>query len=296
MNLVDGALSMAWALVVTELTHSAASRLRQIVDLAAPPPLFDFALEQWYHRNEPGNQGWDILFDSDVILMVVALPELLSLPQARTLFDCALLSDPLFDTRLLRRLISQKRWPDRVQEPEIMRTLELIEGQPDNRRLSIPLLKLSKHRNVRVQSKVAKLLGGCMESIDVIEGLFANPDGRVRANLIEGIGRRDSLDGLYPLIERAASDQNSRVSSMALALRARAGHSGSGALIRIRSKSKTGIVRRSAEVAERLAAGLPARPDTAGALISLSSVVDAKTAVAASVEEVHRQAQGHPDE
>jgi len=288
MNFVDGTPSKAWALVVAELAHPVVSRLRQIVDLAAPPPLFDFALEQWYNRNEPGNQAWEILFESDVILLSVALPEALTLQQSRTLFDCAAMADPLFDTRLLRRLLSQQRWPDRVPEPEIMRTLELIESQPDNRRLSIPLLKLSKHPNVRVQSKVAKILGRCMESIEVIEELFASPDGRVRANLIEGVGRRDSLDGLYPLIERAAADQNARVSSMALALRARGGHSGSGALIRIRGKSMTDSVRRSAEVAERLAAGLPARPDAAAGLASLSGVVDAKAAMAAPIEEVDR--------
>jgi hypothetical protein len=218
-------------------------------------------------------------------------------------------SDELFDTKLLRRLLALRLWPEEVPGDEVMRTLEVLEALDEVLRLSMTLLKFSKFPDGRIQSKVAKILGRCVESVVVMEELFGNPDSRVRANLLEGIGRRDNINPFTSLIERATGDQHARVSSIALAIRARHGNPGAQALLRMRCNSKMDDIRKSAEFAQKIAAGEhPSRdskpsvaPETVAHAALASDVnpvgvVNAQSAMTAPVEEVDGEAQAHPDE
>ena len=293
VNILD-----SWTAVVSESTAVTIDKLGKLIDFSSPPPFFKFARNQWEQRME-GNPGpWDMLMDGQIILRAVGHPAVLSLKQAIVLTGYAMQTDTLFDTKLLRRLLAHRLWPEEVPSDEVMRTLEVLETLPEPHRLSMTLLKFSKFPDQRVQSKVAKILGRCVDSSDVMDELFQNPDGRVRANLLEGLGRRESLDAFLQIIEKATRDQHTRVSSLALALRARAGHSGANALIRMRANSKMVPIRKSAEFAQRIAAGEPtgydthAEPTATEDLAALASNVDAlgvvqtQPAVVPPVEEV----------
>ncbi len=273
--------------MVSESSPSSIERLGMMVDFANPPDFYEFVARQWERRTTGDSKGWDILMDGQFILRAVGLPSILSLKQALTVTGYAQQCDPLFDSKLLRRLLAHRLWPEEIPVDEVMRTLDVLETLNETHRLAMTLLRFSKFPHKHVQSKVARILGRCVDNVSVIEEIYENPDGRVRANLIEGISQRDSVEPFMPLIERATSDQHTRVSSLALALRARAGHTGSGALIRLRANSKMVPIRKSAEIAQRIAAGELPNRDSRGSDASVAlGVVDAEPAMAAAVKEV----------
>jgi hypothetical protein len=294
VNILD-----SWTAVVSESSAASIEKLGKLIDFSSPPPFFQFAVHQWELRQDGTPGPWDLLMDGQIILRAVGHPAVLSLKEAVALTGYAMQCDSLFDTKLLRRLLAHRLWPEEVPADEVMRTLEVLETLPEPHRLSMTLLKFSKFPDRRVQSKVAKILGRCVDSIDVMDELFQNPDGRVRANLLEGLGRRDNFDAFLHIVEKATRDQHTRVSSLALALRARAGHSGSTALIRMRANSKMTPIRKSAEFAQRIAAGESAgydalsEPSPAEDLAALAAnvdalgVVDSQPAVTPPVEEVN---------
>lgn len=277
----------SWTAAVSESTPSTIEKLSRLIDFSNPPDFFEFAAQQFERRNDKDGGGWDLLMDTQLILRAVGLPAVLRIKEAQELTRMAMEVDSLFDTKLLRRLLAHRLWPEEVPSDEVMRTLEVLETLPEPHRLSMTLLKFAKFPDRRVQSKVAKILGRCVDSVEVMEELFENPDRRVRANLLEGLGRRDSIELFLPLIERATKDQHARVSSLALALHARHGHAGAKALIRMRSKSKMDVVRKSAEFAHRIASGEELGPDVDRSL-AVGGVVNAEPAMAAAVEEVHQ--------
>lgn len=258
---------------------------------------FEFVRLQWEARAEEGAMGWSTLMDGEFLLRALTYPEVLTLPHAIDLTRLALAEDTLFDTKLMRHILNHPLWPDQFPVSRIMRTLEILDDFDEPHRLAMPLLKLSKFPDNHIQSKVAKILGRVIDSPEVIEELFQNEDSRVRANLLEGIARRDDFAVFLPMIERAAQDPSTRVSSLALALRARAGHAGAGALIKIRSKAPLPQIRRSAEFANRIANGETAYPQEVlnPDLASLARAVDAEPAMAAPIEEVHSQSDSHPE-
>lgn len=276
-----------WVAVISDAPASVIDKLGNLFDFSNPPDLYEFVCRQWERRNEPDAAGWNLLMDGQIMLRIVGTPDVLELNKAITLTQYALQVDPLFDSKLLRRLLANRLWPEEVPSDEVMRTLEVLERLNDPHRLSMTLLKFSKFPDRYVQSKVAKLLGRCVESREVMEELLTNPDARVRANLLEGLCRRENINPFRDMIERAAVDQNQRVSSLALALKSRLGHSGSMALLKMRSNSKVDGTRRSAEFALKVASGhFNPYEKTAESAAAVST----EPAVAAAVNEVHQQA------
>jgi hypothetical protein len=296
VNILD-----SWTAVISEASAAVIEKLGNLIDFSSPPPFYKFACDLWHLRSEGATGPWDLLMDGQIILHAVGRPAVITLKEAVVLTDYAMQCDTMFDTRLLRRLLAHRLWPEEVPYDEVMRTLEILETLPEPHRLSMTLLKFSKFPDRRVQSKVAKILGRCVDSLEVMDELFQNPDGRVRANLLEGLGRRHNIDAFHSIIEKATRDQHTRVSSLALALRARAGHSGSNALIRMRANSKMAEIRKSAEFAQRIAAGEPvgyevlSEPSATQDLAALASTVgalgavDNQPAVNPPVEEVNGQ-------
>ena len=292
----------SWTAVVSESSPTVIDKLSKLIDFGDPPDLFEFVCQQWEQRVNGVLGTWELLMEGQFILRAVGHPAVLTVKQAVKLTKLALQDDVLFDTKLLRRLLAHRLWPEEVPADEVIRTLGVLESLDDPHRLSMTLLTFSKFPDPRVQSKVAKILGRCVESVDVMDELFKNRDGRVRANLLEGLGRREHIDPYLPLIERATRDQHTRVSSIALAIRARLGHGGSDALVRMRSNSKMREIRRSAEFARRIATGELSGRDVNGVEIAAESetallpevntlgVVDSEPAVNAAVQEVHSEA------
>lgn len=249
-----------WRAAVSGATPQVLEKLQKFVSLSHPPILADFVLQHArqfaasLQPNPPAPAGdeltiWNLLLDGKVVLYVTSCQELLTDEQAVELANIALKSDEMFDTKLLRRMLDKRLWPEEVPLDEVMRTLVVVESLPTAGRLAMMLLRFSKHPHPWIQSKVAKILGRCLESAEVVEDLFSNPDPRVRANLIEGVSLRERQPSFLPLVDKACRDQHHRVSSIALALRTRWGHETSRALIRMRSKSRDEVVRKSAEIA-----------------------------------------------
>ena len=286
---------------MSEASAKSIEKLGKLIDLSDPPDFFEFACRHWELRNEPGPWAWDILMECQFIVRAVGHPDALTLDQALTLTQFAMQFDPLFDTKLLCRLIVYRVFPEEVPSAEVMRTLAILETLNGPRRLSTILHKFSKFPDKRVQSKVAKILGRCVENLEVMRELFQNPDARVRANLLEGLSRKSSSRGFQAIMELGIRDQNIRVSSFALAISGRDGNAGAAALIKMRLKSKMDHIRKSAEYAQLIATGVSSGRDVNGVEITSGNagslpevdalgVVDPEPAVAASVGEVHSQA------
>ena len=286
---------------MSEASAKSIEKLGKLIDLSGPPDFFEFACQHWELRNEPGPWAWDLLMECQFIVRAVGHPEALTLDQALTLTQFAMQFDPLFDTKLLRRLFVHRAFPEEVPSAEVMRTLAILETLNDPHRLSMTLHKFSKFPDKRVQSKVAKILGRCVESLEIMRELFQNPDARVRANLLEGLSRKSSSRGFQAIMELGIRDQNIRVSSFALAISARDGNAGAAALIKMRLKSKMDHIRKSAEYAQLIATGVSSGRDVNGVELTRPvsaslpevdalGVVDPEPAVAASVGEVHSQA------
>lgn len=270
-----------WTAVVSEATPTTLEKLGKVIDFSDPPEFLSFVNKQWdLYKTASDKCGWDLLMDGQIILRAVGHPAVLSVEDAYRLSEYAMANDPLFDTKLLRRLLANRLWPEEVPADEVLRALEILSRLADPQRLAMTLLKFSKFPDRRVQSKVAKILGRTVESMDVVEDLFQNPDPRVRANLLEGISLRKEIGLFQAYIERGLKDQNHRVSSFALAIKSRQGHAGSKALMRLRGNSKSEMLRKSAEYADSIVNG--------------SSVV-AEVAVVPAVAEVDSQTEAHPD-
>lgn len=279
----------SWPIILSESSATSVAVLATLVDLSRTPDFFEFAQQHWERHCQGSSVLWKLLIEDQFLLTAIAYPEILSLQKALTLAGFALQTDPKFDRKLIRRLFDERPVPSQPSAGEAMRTLELIEALDDSGQLTRLLLRFANFPDRRVQSKAAKILGQCVDSIGAMEQLFQNPDARVRANLIEGIGRRVSIDEFLPLIERAARDPHARVSSLALALRARAGHAGAAALIKIRTNSKMTDFRQAAQAAKHVAFGeaVIRESDPAPDSVPLG-VVDPEPAVTPAVAEVNQ--------
>ncbi|MBM3848557.1 MAG: hypothetical protein FJ405_20020, partial [Verrucomicrobia bacterium] len=242
-----------WTAIVSQATPTTLEKLSKFVDFAEPPEFFDYAQTQWNLQQQRNpDSTWELLVDGQLIFSAVGHPSVLNLKEATVLARIAMTGDPLFTTKLLRRLLANRIWPEEVPADEMLRALSILEALEDPQRLAMTLLKFSKFPCRMVQSKVAKLLGRVSDSIDVLEELFQVPDARVRANLLQGIAQRDDLEPFRAMIDRGCKDQNTRVSAFALAIKARTGHGGSKALLKMRLNAKTGDVRDVAHFASSI--------------------------------------------
>lgn len=236
----------------------------------------------------------EFLMESHIVSRALLAPEVLTDTQARELMSIAMARDSLFDMKLLQRLLAQRAWPLEVPYTEIQRCLFLVEDAPEPNRITVTLLKFTRHPDIRVQSKAAKLLGRHLSSMDKIEELYSSPNERVRANLIEGIARRKDLEHIMPLVERAAQDPSNRVSTMALAILARRGHKMSQTLLAMRRRSKVESISWAANFAHEVLV----RPFQAGDLGNLAAALNGmgmEPTVVPAVAEVDGEAEAHPD-
>lgn len=280
-----------WASVLSVCASSAGRQMETWISLSEPPDVFEHLITTLQSDTE--GQA-EFLLESHIVARALLEPEVLLDPQAQQLMSIAITRDSLFDMKLLQRLLAQRAWPAEVPYAEIQRCLHLVEDAPDPNRITVTLLKFTRHPDVRVQSKAAKLLGRHLSSMDKIEELYQSPNERVRANLIEGIARRKDIENLMPLVERAAQDPSNRVSTMALAILARRGHKMSQTLLTMRRRSKVESISWAANFAHEVLV----RPFQAEDLGNLASALDGMSvepAVVPTVAEVDSEAETHPE-
>lgn len=228
-----------WTAIVSDVPATAVERLCMLIDFSDPPDFVKFVRDQHRARQEQDlTNVWSILLDTGVLGRGVVAVDHVSLADAVDLSKLALSYDQNFDTRLMRQLLSNRTWPEEIPYEEAMRTLEIVEALGLCERQVMTLLKFVQYPHPFIQSKVAKLLGRCCDSMKVIKELSGHPDKRVRANLVEGIGCRNDISSYTQLLKAAASDQDIRLSTLALAILAGRGDRLSAALLRIRMMSK----------------------------------------------------------
>jgi hypothetical protein len=281
-----------WTSVLAGCASSASRQLETWISLADPPDLFEYLMTKLQSDTE--GQA-EFLMDSHVVARALLEPEALADGQARDLMAVAMARDSLYDMKLLQRLLAQRAWPLEVPYEEIQRCLFLVEDAPEPNRITVTLLKFSRHPDVRVQSKAAKLLGRHLSSLDKIAELYLNPNERVRANLIEGIARRKDIEPIMPLVERAAQDPSNRVSTMALAVLARRGHKMSQTLLAMRRRSKVEAISWAANFAHEVLVR-PFQADDLGNLATALNGMSVEAAVVPAVAEVDSQTEAHPEE
>jgi hypothetical protein len=278
--------------VLNGCAASAGRQLETWISLSEPPDVFDHLMATL--QNQSDGQA-EFLLEAHIVARALLEPEVLTDAQARELMSVAMVRDSLFDMKLLQRLLAQRAWPSEVPYAEIQRCLYLVEDAQDANRISVTLLKFSRHPDLRVQSKAAKLLGRHLSSLDKIEELYLSPNERVRANLIEGIARRKDIEQFMPLVERGAQDPSNRVSAMALAILARRGHKMSQTLLAMRRRSKVEAISWAANFAHEVLVR-PFQADDLGNLAAALHGVSVEPAVVPAVAEVNSEAEAHPDQ
>jgi hypothetical protein len=154
-----------------------------------------------------------LLLDSNIIVESVLNCDSAPIPEAIRLAKAAAILDTRFDVNILAAIT--------VDGPtaRIARALELIDVISDCQRLTIPLLKFAKSSNPKIRSKAIKLMARGCQNGGWVESIFADPDPRVRCNLVEGIftHMRSNLGpGAAALLRRASKDPHHRVSTTAL--------------------------------------------------------------------------------
>src|SRR5207253_5664679 len=110
-------------------------------------------------------------------------------------------------------------------EDMIVRGLDLIDNLGAKPRLLMPLTKFLRHPSPKVRSKAAKVVGQITPNQGWIDRNITDLDPRVRSNLLEAFAQNPAFDKLQlrDILNRAARDQNRRVSITALYLLARLG-------------------------------------------------------------------------
>lgn len=280
-----------WTSVLAGCATSASRQLETWISLTEPPDLFEHLMTTLQGDTE--GQA-DFLMEAHIVARALLQPEVLQDRQAKEVMSIAMARDSLFDMKVLQRLLAQRAWPLEVPYPEIQRCLLLVEDAPEPNRITVTLLKFTRHPDIRVQSKAAQLLGRHLSSLDKIEELYLSPSERVRANLIEGIARRKDLESIMPLVRRAAQDPSNRVSTMALAILARRGHKMSQTLLTMRRRSKVESISWAANFAHEVLVR-PFQADDLGNLASALNRMGVEPAVVPAVAEVDSEADAHPE-
>ncbi len=207
-----------WQIVWRELPAYARTRVETEFPAGDKPAFFDFLLNS-VEADVPGGRcsvRTSALLESGLIVHAVISPKLLSAPDAVRLASAAIKLDQRLDAKLLSHLTRPERvWPDEIPEAEIIRVLEVLDAISDCHRLVMPLMKFVKLRQPHLRSKVVKLIARASQNPGWADMLLADPDPRVRANLIEGLAAQNGPN-IVDLLRRAAKDPHHRVSVTAL--------------------------------------------------------------------------------
>ncbi|MFO0365362.1 MAG: hypothetical protein ACK55F_11875 [Acidobacteriota bacterium] len=275
-----------WKSVLSGCLPSVGRQMESWISLATPPDLFEYLMVTLQGGEA---QQADFLMESHLVARALLEPGALPEGQARELMSVAMARDSLFDMKLLQRLQAERAWPAEVPYHEIQRCLNLVEDAQDPGRIAVTLLKFSRHPDPRIESKAAKLLGRHLFNMERIEALSKSPDDRVRANLIEGIGRRKDLEPFMHFVEKAAQDPSYRVSTMGHAILARRGHKMSHTILAMRRRSKDDSISWAANYATEVLVKPYLQADDLANLATAVSGDAAQPAVVPAVAEVNSE-------
>jgi hypothetical protein len=138
----------------------------------------------------------------------------LSRDQALSLARSAVRVDPMADATLARKLAdSAVGQGEAITDPA--RIMEILAEIADPTRVSASLMRLLRHSNPYLRSKVVKMIGKGNGSAKWVRAKLAESDPRIRANAVEALWGVDSAEA-RTLLHYAASDASNRVIGNAL--------------------------------------------------------------------------------
>jgi hypothetical protein len=191
--------------------------VKTLIGSDEPPPFLAFvmeAIEKDVSRGRVGPASAPLM--DGLVIHAISTPAILSLPEAIQLDLAASKLDDSIDLKLLNRLTGPSRnWPTGVPDSETTRVLEVLDETSDCRRLVLPLMKFLKLPNPRQRSKVVKLIARASQNPGWAELLLADPDPRIRSNLIDGLLLQQGPQ-IESLLRKAAQDPHHRVAITSL--------------------------------------------------------------------------------
>jgi HEAT repeat protein len=148
-------------------------------------------------------------------MLVDALCEsALSRDQSMALARAAMRVDPMSDAAIARRLAdSAIGHGEAIGDPA--RLMEILSEIADASRVLPHLMRLLRHPNPYLRSKVVKMIGRGGRSVKWVKGRLNEADPRVRANAIEALWGVDTPEA-RSLLELATNDADNRVLGNAL--------------------------------------------------------------------------------
>ncbi len=160
-----------------------------------------------------------LLMMNDLILTPLLDPAVFSLGEAVAIAGQLIKIEPLLDIKMVRRLLGLKTGQDEAQKRAIdstgMRVLEITSAISDGARTLPVLAQLLNHSDMKIRSKAALLIGRGNKNCGWVEQRLADPDSRVRANVVESLWGVDSTDA-KSVLWAAVNDPNNRVLGNAL--------------------------------------------------------------------------------
>ncbi len=158
-----------------------------------------------------------LMLENDLLLAALADPQAFQLTAAVTLAKNLYRMDGHLDAKLLKQVLQDDALdPDTYDIDALERVLEIVDAVSDCKRLVPILMKLQRHPDARIRSKVALLLVRAHRNADWLAQQLANEDPRVRANAIEGMLDTRPGEKEVALLWEASKDKHHRVSSTAL--------------------------------------------------------------------------------
>ena len=134
--------------------------------------------------------------------------------QAMVIARAAVRVDPMADAMLARRLADSAVGTGKAIA-DARRLMEILAEIADAARVLPHLMRLLRHPNPYLRSKVVKMIGRGSRSVKWVKGKLNESDPRVRANAVEALWGVDSPEA-RSLLHFASNDANNRVLGNAL--------------------------------------------------------------------------------
>jgi hypothetical protein len=207
-----------WSILLEAVSSQARPRIEILfVPKDVQPPFLSFVLEAVERDAAIGHvsPASGPLMDSGLVIHALSEPPFLELADAIRLAKAAVKLDYRLDDKLLNRLTGSSRWPAGVPKAECVRVLEIIDAISDCQRLVLPLMRFLKLPPHQLRSKAVKLIARARRNPGWAESILADPDPRVRSNLIDGLAQQRG-EQIDILLRKGAADPHHRVSIAAL--------------------------------------------------------------------------------
>ncbi len=148
---------------------------------------------------------------ADVLLLHREIP----VPTAAAVIKRLNAVDPLFEIRMIRKVIQDHREVNAIPLPIALRLLKILDKSSDCSRLTNHLIQFVRHPSQHVRSKSVLLMGRGNLNLNRTKEYLLNPVARVRANAVESIWDHPDA-GIRGALQECSRDSNQRVAVNAL--------------------------------------------------------------------------------